>query len=274
MDSFSMVKSLSFFLLLTTLFTYSAKAFPKGNLLLQCLAKEEESLHKKKAPSALYRLNQEFVNELASSNDINVKKVYVDEICQSKIYSPSIGLLRLLLIKEHELYDLSLSGVDANMRPFKMAYINEFQKQVPRMFIQYVAGLQSELAGPKCLDQAVPELVGFNEKVKYLEEIITTHQLIANKNTFDVIFKKLNGFAKIKADCAKVAKKEYDRKKLKSPEIVKGPSTAPIARPSSRPEVSNDESSSSSISEGSSDGSSSDETEASLEEEDSMDEAE
>lgn len=198
-------------LLLTTLLTYSAEIYAKPNLLLQCLAKEEEGLHKKKASSPLYRLNQEFVNELASSNDINVKKVYVDEICQSTHYSPSIGLLRLLLMKEHELYDLSLSGVDISMRPFKMSYINEFQKQVPRIFIQYVAGLQSELAGAKCLEKDIPELKGFNEKLRYLEEEITTHQLVAQKSTFDVIFKKLRNFDDIKKRCAEEARKKEEQ---------------------------------------------------------------
>lgn len=197
-----MLKKSAFALMLTVSLGYSANSYAAPNLLLQCLAKEEESLHKKEIQNSLFRLNQEFVNELASSNDINLKKKYVDEICHSKEYSPTVGLLRMLLMKEHEIYDLSLSGVDASMRPFKMGYINEFQKQVPRMFIQYLAGLQSELATPYCLENAIPELKGFNEKIKYLEEEQTTHQLITQKNKLEIIFTKLKGFHEIKRKCA------------------------------------------------------------------------
>ena len=197
-----MLKKSAFAFMLTVSLGYSAHTYAAPNLLLQCLAKEEESLHKKEIQNSLFRLNQEFVNELASSNDINLKKKYVDEICHSKEYSPTVGLLRMLLMKEHEIYDLSLSGVDASMRPFKMGYINEFQKQVPRMFIQYLAGLQSELATPYCLENAIPELKGFNEKIKYLEEEQTTHQLITQKSKLETIFKKLKGFHEIKRKCA------------------------------------------------------------------------
>ena len=206
-----MLKATLFTFFLIAFIGHSAETLAAPNMLLQCLAKEEELLHKKPLQNALFRLNQEFVNELASSNDINLKKNYVDEICASKNFSPSVGLLRLLLMKEHELYDLSLSGVEVTMRPFKMGYINEFQKQVPRMFIQYLAGLQSELALPDCLERAIPELTGFNEKIKYLEEELSTHQLITQKNKIDAIFKKLINFESIKTKCVQRKKKLDDR---------------------------------------------------------------
>lgn len=202
-------------LILTLIIGYSTEIHATPNMLLRCLAKEEEKLTKKNTQNALYRLNQEFVNELASSNDIMLKKTYVDQICYSKEYSPSVGLLRLLLLKEHELYDLSLSGVDASMRPFKMGYINEFQKQVPRMLINYLSGLQAELATPDCLEKNISELKGFNEKIKYLEENLTTHQLITQKDKLDSIFKKLKGFYEIKLKCKAIAQKKESRLKKK-----------------------------------------------------------
>lgn len=210
-----MLKKSVLTLMLIMFIGHSAEIKAAPNLLLQCLAKEEETLHKKEIQNALFRLNQEFVNELASSNDINLKKNYVDEICKSRDFSPSVGLLRLLLMKEHEIYDLSLSGVEMSMRPFKMGYINEFQKQVPRMFIQYLAGLQSELATPDCLENAIPELKGFNEKIKYLEEELSTHQLITQKNKIEVIFTKLKKFHAIKKQCSLEKKKLDDALKKK-----------------------------------------------------------
>lgn len=210
-----MLKNSVFAFLLISVIGHSSESLAAPNLLLQCLAKEEEKLHKKETQNALFRLNQEFVNELASSNDINLKKNYVDSICNSKDYSPSVGLLRMLLMKEHEIYDLSLSGVDASMRPFKMGYINEFQKTVPRMFIQYLSGLQSELATPDCLENAIPELQGLNEKIKYLEEELSTHQLITQKNKIDIIFTKLKKFNEFKKKCALEKKRSDDALKKK-----------------------------------------------------------
>lgn len=210
-----MLRKTSFALFLTLFIGYGTSALAAPNMLLQCLAKEEERLHKKEMQNALFRLNQEFVNELASSNDINLKKSYVDQICHSSTFSPSVGLLRLLLIKEHEIYDLSLSGVEASMRPFKMGYINEFQKQVPRIFIQYLSGLQSELATADCLEKAIPELAGFNEKIKYLEEELSTHQLLTQKSKLDSIFNKLRNFDDIKKKCKALAEKKLKRTKKK-----------------------------------------------------------
>ena len=121
------------FILITLVLLYGTEilAAKKPNLLLECLAREEMRLHKEKNQGALFRLNQEFINELASSNDINLKKHFVEEICDSKKHSPSVGLLRLLLLVESDIYDLSLSEVEPSMRPFKMGHINEFQKQIP-----------------------------------------------------------------------------------------------------------------------------------------------
>ena len=210
-----MFKKFSYTLLLTVIIGYNTQIYAAPNFLLRCLAKEEEALHKKNVQNALFRMNQEFVNELASSNDINLKKKYVDEICHSKDFSPSVGLLRLLLIKEHEIYDLSLSSIDISMRPFKMGYINEFQKQVPRMFIQYLSGLQSELATPNCLIKAIPELKGFIEKIRYLEEEVSTHHLIIDKKRIETIFLKLKKFHAIKRQCLLDKNKSSDTLKKK-----------------------------------------------------------
>lgn len=217
------------FFSLTISLSSSTEIYAASNLLLQCLAKEESLLHKEKAQGVLYKLNQEFINELATSNDIALKKNFVDEICNSKKHSPSVGLLRLLLIKESDIYDLSLSEVDPTMRPFKMGYINEFQKQVPRIFIQYISGLQSEMATADCLAKAIPEIAFFNERLKYLEEEMSTHEVMKDKAKIEKIFTKLQNIKAIKENCdhqadillrPKVKKKEGTN--LKTPEITQG----------------------------------------------------
>lgn len=195
------------FLLITLVLLYGTEIFAakKPNLLLECLAREEMRLHKEKNQGALFRLNQEFINELASSNDINLKKHFVEEICNSKKHSPSVGLLRLLLLVESDIYDLTLSEVEPSMRPFKMGYINEFQKQIPRLFVQYVSALQAEMPTADCLSKKIPELAVFNERLKYLEEEMTTHEVIRDKNRIEKIFTKLQNLSSIKSACEKDA---------------------------------------------------------------------
>ena len=61
----------------------------------------------------------------------------------------------------------------------------------------------------------ISELKGFNEKIKYLEENLTTHQLITQKDKIESIFKKLKKFSEMKLKCAAEAKKTQSRLKKK-----------------------------------------------------------
>jgi len=207
-----------FFMLSFILSLQCSDIYAAPNLLLQCLAKEESNLHKEKSQGALYRLNQDFLNELASSNDITLKKNFVDEISLSKKHSPSVGLLRLLLLKESDIYDLSLSEVESSMRSFKMAYINEFQKQVPRLFVQYVSGLQAEMPTADCLQKAIPELNFFNERLKYLEEEVSIHEVMKDKKKIEKIFMKLENINLIRSGCAREESLRIKKIKMKKKE--------------------------------------------------------
>jgi hypothetical protein len=75
------------FILIAIFILSSTEIYGKANKLLQCLAKEEEKFHKKKVQNALYRLNQTFLNELASNNDIN------------KITSKKFAVRKLFLLR-------------------------------------------------------------------------------------------------------------------------------------------------------------------------------
>lgn len=188
-------------LLLTFFISYELEAKNKTNKLLQCLAKEEEFLMKTKAELPFGKLNQELVNELAGSNDIMLKSHYVNEICNNVLYHPSVNLLRMLLLKEKEIYDLNFEGIEDNLKPFKLGYIYEFQKQVPRIFTQFISSLNAEMPDAHCLEKSIPEIKVFNEKLKYLETEITTKELVKNKKEIEAIFLKLRKFKSIKQKC-------------------------------------------------------------------------
>lgn len=186
------------------------------NELLICLAKEEESLHKKKSQSALYHLNQIFINEIASANDIAINKKYLPEVCQNKEYSPSVAFLRLLLLKNKEIYELNTSGKGSELHLFLTGRIDEFQKMIPQIFIQYISLLQQELATPHCLENAINEIKAFNQKFKHLEAELSFREIVSEKSTIENIFKKLLKYHEIKKNCQIEAEKSMEKIKNKA----------------------------------------------------------
>jgi hypothetical protein len=70
------------------------------------------------------------------------------------------------------------------------------------------------LATPDCLEKHIVELKGFNEKLKYLEEEVSAHQLISQKTKIEAIFTKLKNFNEIKRKCILEAKKNQKKSKI------------------------------------------------------------
>lgn len=203
-----MLKNYKCLLFLSCFVCLSAFSATRPNRILQCLAKEEEKIIKEKLDFSIAKLNQELVNELAASNDIMIKDSYVDDICEHPYYSPSVNLLRLLLIKENEIYDLSFDDLDRAQKEFKLSYIADFRKQVPNIFVTYVSTLNAQMPDAFCLERHVPEIKKFNEKMKYLENEITTKSLIQDKKQIDAIFMKLRKVKEIKKLCEREAKRQ------------------------------------------------------------------
>ncbi len=202
-----MLKNYKCLLFLSYLVCFGATAAERPNRILQCLAKEEERIIKNKLDFSIAKLNQELVNELAASNDIMIKDSYVDDICEHPFYSPSVNLLRLLLIKENEIYDLTFDNMERAQKEFKLSYIADFRKQVPNIFVTYISSLNAQMPDAYCLQRHVPEIKKFNEKMKYLENEITTKALIQDKKQIDAIFMKLRNVKDIKKLCEKELKR-------------------------------------------------------------------
>jgi hypothetical protein len=59
-----------------------------------------------------------------------------------------------------------------------------------------------------CLTNAIPEIAAFNERLKYLEEEITIHEILSQKSKINAIFTKLLNIKAISENC--------QRKSLKS----------------------------------------------------------
>ncbi len=183
----------------------------KTNPLIRCLAKEEASFHAKKIQNAYSVLNQSFINEFASNNDISLKPQYIDELC-SKNKGMSLYLLELLLTKETEIYDLQSVRENAQLSNYKSGFIQEFQKQVPHLLIAFIGNIKIELDDPYCINKVIPEIGFFEERMKYLEEEISIHEVFNDKNKIKRIFTKLNNFEALKKSCLDLKKKQKKSK--------------------------------------------------------------
>ena len=84
------VFSHSLFLLSSSLFLPPVHG--KGQTLLKCLGREESALHKAKSDGAAYSINQKLISQLITMGDFPLKPQYLQKICNSKDFSPSVKI--------------------------------------------------------------------------------------------------------------------------------------------------------------------------------------
>lgn len=185
---------------------FRQKSKRKGNPLLVCLGNEEERLHLSKTSGPIYRLNQLFINEFAGANDIRLKNEYLKQTCASKSFSPSVVLLRLLVIKGTSIFELG----ELDLHQKGMA--EDLTERSGHIFFSYLAGLQGLTADPQCLNKKIPEIKEFSDRFQYLESDISEQQILHDNKKIDHIFNKLKNFNKIMQECEKEARLEREKR--------------------------------------------------------------
>ena len=183
----------------------------KGNPLIICLGNEEERLHLSKTTGPVYHLNQLFINEFAGANDIRLKSQYLKKTCASKSFSPSVLLLRLIMLKGADIFELG----DLDLHQKGMA--EELAERSAHIFFNYLAGLQGMTADPQCLNKKIPEIKEFSERFQYLESDRSEHQILKDNKKINIIFNKLKKFDTIVRECEIEAKREQEKKESTGP---------------------------------------------------------
>ena len=158
-------------------------------------------IHRSKTVGPVYFLNQHFVNELATIYGLTLKKDVLDEVCQSREFSPSVYLLKILLLRGRDAFDIppaaNLGGVEA----LAASSLTSFLERIPHVFFTYLSKLQALAPRAKCLEKEIPELSYFMERYKYLEDAIGTKKLIEEPAKVNSIFIKLKRFDAIIKKC-------------------------------------------------------------------------
>jgi hypothetical protein len=171
--------------------------------ILKCLGIEELILHKKKLTGPLYSLNQKFINEMSSWGQVNIKKSQLTDICESKVFSPSVNLLRHFLLYGESFFEIKTYQRTESNIAMQKSLLNSLLLKVPSIFFSYLASLQGLADDPHCLNEKIPELNYYIYQFKYLEDEISFKDLLKDKQKLGKIFVKIQNLDSILRSCKK-----------------------------------------------------------------------
>ena len=124
--------------------------------LLSCLGNEELVIHRNRDGGPIYYLNQFFINQLASGNKPTLGMEYRKKICDRKRKSPSILLLKYLLLTGDKIF--------INPRAVSLT-----EKEISRIFFTFLLKIQKIALNHQCLDKHLPHYSYFTHRYKHLE---------------------------------------------------------------------------------------------------------
>lgn len=207
------------FLILILLFPSLAFGARKPvNAILKCLGEEEKQLHKHHSTGPLYNLNQKLIASLIRANDVPVKSFYVKQICDNKVFAPSVAMLKLLVVEGNKIFLLPPDNNTVTHLFFEKRAIQDLVDEGPELLLNYFASLQAITANATCLTEEIPEYNKLLEKMRYLEGEISYKALLHQDNLTEKIFKALSKFDQYVQRCKE---REVVRDKIKMEQLEK-----------------------------------------------------
>jgi hypothetical protein len=176
--------------------------------VIECLAKEELYYHKKKELGPGYKLNQFFINEIASNSSISLKSQYREEICKDS-RKVSLRLLSYLLVERDRIFEKT-TGYDQ-----AFSFIHNLEESLPKIFFHFITEIQALAKDPHCLDKHVPYLVELKDRFKYLEGEIGENSLLAQKTKVFKAFTALEDYRGLIKRCENYQDPRLKKKKSK-----------------------------------------------------------
>ncbi len=173
-----------------------------ANPILECLGQEELLIHKNEVVGPIKYLNLQLVNNFASFSNITIKKAYLNGICKNPDYSPSVALLKDIMLNGMDLYVISR---EENQQVQDVATIESFLNEIPHIFFSYLSKLQNEAATPDCLAKRVKHLKEFTDNIFYLESESSARDIFQQKKKVSELFEDLQNLDKFWKDCKKEA---------------------------------------------------------------------
>ena len=192
MISFKGYNNAMFKLLLALLF--SMKLWANPTPFMVCLGQEEATIHKNKIGGAHYRLNRELISALIQlRSTIKMKRKFEKQVCNA--LSPSIKMLELIMSEEIFYSKYDKENQTSNYQ-IDMTTINSLNRTSSQLFINFVTTMQAALPKANCMQQLVPELNEFFEKMQYILEDVGIKRVMETIKEPKKTFQKLNFYVK------------------------------------------------------------------------------
>ena len=156
---------------------------------IKCLGEEELLIHKSRETGPAYNLNQWIISEVAGQG-IRVKEEYLPDICSDKDFSPSVSFLRLLLLKNKEIFVHKNTPI-----------LDSLIHRLPYLFFGYLAQLQALTPKANCLADNSADIAYFFMRIRYLQNELSVQELLGEKERIFKVFEDIKRFDKIIESC-------------------------------------------------------------------------
>jgi hypothetical protein len=189
-----------------------AQPRPLTSHLLRCLGAEEKAFHTAKRTGALFDLNQKLIGELILVNGIEGSEVLLREACELPGGSPSVALLRELILRPKGWYRFTAetSAVESNISQELVIDLNAGASEI---LMQFLGQLQAEAPTPDCLEKYIPGVKKLYADVKWLQEEMDTAKITAGQQKLTAIFEQLERPYEVIARCRAEVQRRLKSKK-------------------------------------------------------------
>ncbi len=167
-----------------------AQPRPLTSHLLRCLGAEEKAFHAAKRAGAVFDLNQKLIGELILVNGIEGSEVLLREACELPGGSPSVALLREIILRPRGWYRLTTQpdAVESNISKGLVADLNS---SAPEILLSFLGQLQAEAPTADCLEKHIPGIKQLYLEVKWLQEEMDIDKITAGQRRLAAIFEQL-----------------------------------------------------------------------------------
>ncbi|EQC45996.1 hypothetical protein M900_1763 [Bacteriovorax sp. Seq25_V] len=132
---------------------------------------------------------------MTSISNLEVTPEAYKRICSSSKRSPSLLLLKELIIRDRKIFKKE-EGSD-----FQYVHLNAVRDRAGIMLVKFLSSVQSLAKDPKCIEKNIPGVKPLFQRYLYLEEELSSKKIIGEKADLEIIFDKLESIDEILKKC-------------------------------------------------------------------------
>jgi hypothetical protein len=167
----------------------------KKSRILNCLGKEEEYYHKNSLRGIFYDVNQMMMSEILMLSNADLKIDYFKSVCRNYKNAPALKLFKLILFKKNI---FKFSGIDQVKTNQNLATLKELRSKRFELFSKFLTSLQLKSPTADCITKNIPEVIRYNDNIRYLATDLSGNQLFDEKLARRILTKtqKMKSFIK------------------------------------------------------------------------------